>query len=68
MRSSSSHEGCERKWSILAKNVGDSTGVKEVHACQIEWKQENGKWIMTEVAKSICHQSRAGAGDGLCAC
>jgi glutamate synthase (NADPH/NADH) small chain len=54
MRTSSSHEeGCERRWGILSKKfVGDSTGVREVHACKVEWKQENGKWIMTEVPGS----------------
>jgi NAD(P)H-dependent glutamate synthase small subunit len=54
MRSSSSHEeGCDRKWSILTKKfVGDSSGVQEVHACQVEWKQENGRWVMTEVPNS----------------
>jgi glutamate synthase (NADPH/NADH) small chain len=54
MRTSSSHEeGCDRRWNILTKKfVGDSTGVKEVHACKVEWKQENGRWIMTEVPNS----------------
>jgi NAD(P)H-dependent glutamate synthase small subunit len=54
MRTSTSHqEGCERRWSILSKKcVGDSDGVKEVHACQVEWKQENGRWVMTEVPNS----------------
>jgi NAD(P)H-dependent glutamate synthase small subunit len=54
MRTSSSHEeGCDRRWNILTKKfVGDSTGVKEVHACEVEWKQENGRWIMTEAPGS----------------
>jgi NAD(P)H-dependent glutamate synthase small subunit len=51
--SSSQEEGCERRWSILTKKfVGDATGVGEVHACQVEWKQENGRWVMTEVPNS----------------
>jgi glutamate synthase (NADPH/NADH) small chain len=51
--SSSQEEGCERKWSILTKKfVGDSNGVQEVHACRVDWKQENGRWIMTEVPDS----------------
>ena len=54
MRTSSSHEeGCDRRWNILTKKfVGDATGVKEVHVCQVEWKQENGQWKMTEVPGS----------------
>jgi glutamate synthase (NADPH/NADH) small chain len=52
MRTSSSHEeGCERKWAVMTKKfVGDATGsVKELHACEVEWTQENGQWKMNEV-------------------
>jgi glutamate synthase (NADPH) small chain len=54
MRTSSSHEeGCDRHWSVLSKKIiGDSTGPKEVHVCKVEWKQENGRWVMTEVPGS----------------
>jgi glutamate synthase (NADPH/NADH) small chain len=40
-------------WSIATKKfVGDTTGVKEVHICIVDWKQEKGAWIMTEVPGS----------------
>jgi glutamate synthase (NADPH/NADH) small chain len=54
MRTSSSQaEGCNRMWSIATKKfVGDTTGVKEVHICIVDWKQEKGAWIMTEVPGS----------------
>lgn len=51
MRTSSSHEeGCERRWSILTKKfTGNTSGVKELHACEVEWKEEDGKWKMLEI-------------------
>jgi len=54
MRTSSSHqEGCERKWSVMTKKfVGDKSGVKELHACKVEWTRQNGQWQMTEVPGS----------------
>jgi NAD(P)H-dependent glutamate synthase small subunit len=54
MRTSSSQaEGCNRMWSIATKKfIGDASGVKEVVICTVDWKQENGKWIMTEVPGS----------------
>lgn len=55
MRTSSSHEeGCDRKWSVMTKKfIGNSAGkVKELHACQVEWTQENNQWKMKEVAGS----------------
>lgn len=51
--SSSQEEGCQRMWSILTKKfVGDASGVKEVHVCTVDWKQQNGQWVMTEVPGS----------------
>jgi glutamate synthase (NADPH/NADH) small chain len=54
MRTSSSHEeGCQRMWSVLTKKfVGDTNGVKEIVACQVEWTQEDGQWKMNEVPDS----------------
>ncbi len=54
MRTSSSHEeGCTRMWSIASKKfVGDASGLKEVHACKVERKQDNGRWIMNEIPGS----------------
>ena len=55
MRTSSSHEeGCERMWSVMTKKlVSDQDGnVKELHACKVEWTEENGRWNLSEVAGS----------------
>jgi glutamate synthase (NADPH/NADH) small chain len=54
MRTSSSHEeGCQRMWSVLTKKfVGDTNGVNEIVACQVEWTQEDGQWKMNEVPDS----------------
>ena len=53
MRTSSSHEeGCERKWSILTKKFNGTSGVKELVACQVDWKKENGQWKMNEIPGS----------------
>lgn len=51
MRTSSSHEeGCERRWSVMTKAfAGDSNGVKELHACEVEWTQTNGSWKLREL-------------------
>ena len=49
--SSSQEEGCERRWSITTKSfTGNSSGVKELHACEVEWvKQPNGGWKIKDV-------------------
>lgn len=40
-------------WGIASKKfVGDASGLKEVHACRVDWKQENGRWIMNEIPNS----------------
>ncbi len=55
MRTSSSHqEGCERMWSVMTKKlVSDAEGnVCELHACKVEWAEENGQWKLSEVAGS----------------
>jgi glutamate synthase (NADPH/NADH) small chain len=51
MRTSSSHEeGCERRWSVQTKAfAGDQTGVKELHACQVEWVKEPKGWKIKEL-------------------
>ncbi len=50
MRTSScQEEGCDRRWSVLAKKfAGDHTGVKEIHACVVEWYKAGEQWKMKE--------------------
>ncbi len=50
MRTSSSHEeGCERMWSVMTKKLeGDAKGVKKLHAVEVDWTSENGKWNLVE--------------------
>ncbi len=54
MRTSSSHEeGCDRRWSVLTKRFEGKNGkVTELHGCNVEWTQTNGKWQMKEVPGS----------------
>jgi glutamate synthase (NADPH/NADH) small chain len=54
MRTSSSHEeGCDRRWSVLTKRFEGNNGkVSEMHGCNVEWTQSNGKWLMKEVPGS----------------
>jgi NAD(P)H-dependent glutamate synthase small subunit len=51
MRTTSSHEeGCERRWSITTQGFGgDPSGVKELHACEVEWTKADGAWTFTEL-------------------
>ena len=40
-------------WSVTTKKfVGDTNGVKEIVACQVEWTQGDGQWKMKEVPDS----------------
>ncbi|QGY45373.1 glutamate synthase small subunit [Maribellus comscasis] len=52
LRTSSSHkEGCERRWSLSTKRfIGDESGtLKQVEIVQVEWTNEDGRWVMNEV-------------------
>jgi len=51
MRSSSSHEeGCERRWSVMTKKfAGVETRVTQLHGCQVQWQQQDGKWKLNEL-------------------
>jgi NADPH-dependent glutamate synthase beta subunit-like oxidoreductase len=64
LRTSSSHEGCERDWAVATKRLEGKGGkVEKLIACRVEWK--DGK--MTEVPNRIRNESRSGAaGHGLC--
>jgi len=51
--SSSQEEGCERHWSVNTKSViGKNGKINQLTAIQVEWKQENGQWKMSEVPGS----------------
>ena len=55
MRSSTSHEeGCNRRWSVMTKEiVGGKGGVKKLKCCEVEWeKDDSGKWNLKEVEGS----------------
>ena len=52
MRTSSSHEeGCERRWSVLTKELtpGPSGRVAELHGVEIEWVRGPKGWEMKEL-------------------
>ncbi len=51
LRTSSSHkEGCERRWSLSTKRfIGENGKLKQVEVVQVEWTNEEGRWIMNEV-------------------
>lgn len=51
MRTSSSHEeGCERRWSVLTKELvaGANLTVAELHGCEIDWVRGEKGWEMKE--------------------
>jgi glutamate synthase (NADPH) small chain len=51
--SSSQEEGCERHWSVNTTSVTGKDGkITQLNAVQVEWKQENGQWKMTDKADS----------------
>ncbi len=52
--SSSHKEGCERMWNVQTKRfIGDEKGnVKKIEAVKVEWKEDNGRWSMSEVKGS----------------
>ena len=51
--SSSQEEGCSRDWSVTTKAfVGQNGRVSEIHCARVEWKQEDGRWVMAEIAGS----------------
>ncbi len=54
LRTSSSHEeGCERHWSVATKSIESKDGkVSAIHCQKVEWTNDNGRWVMKEVAGS----------------
>lgn len=51
--SSSQEEGCVRHFSVNTKSVSGENGkVTQLNTVEVEWKQENGQWKMSEKAGS----------------
>jgi glutamate synthase (NADPH/NADH) small chain len=52
LRTSAAHEeGCERRWSVSTTSLEGSTGrVERLRGVEVDWKQTDGRWIMTEVS------------------
>ena len=51
LRSSSSHkEGCERRWCRLTQKLTGRNGtVEKLHACEVEWVRDGGRYRFDEV-------------------
>ncbi|MFC1653192.1 glutamate synthase subunit beta, partial [Planctomycetota bacterium] len=48
--SSSQQEGCERRWSVMTKNIaGADVHVSELHCCEVEWVKSKGDWKVKEI-------------------
>jgi len=53
LRTSSSHEeGCRRLWSVKTTRLAGTRAVRELHAVKVDWTQQNGRWVMTDVPGS----------------
>ncbi|NIA24514.1 MAG: glutamate synthase small subunit [Gammaproteobacteria bacterium] len=54
LRTSTSHdEGCERLWSVATTSFEGSAGrIEMLRGVGVDWKQIDGRWVMTEVAGS----------------
>ncbi|WP_133716814.1 glutamate synthase subunit beta [Methylocaldum gracile] len=54
LRTSSSHEeGCERFWSVATKFMeGEDGRVTQIRCVKLDWKQEDGRWVMNEIPGS----------------
>ena len=52
LKTSSSHEeGCNRMWSITTRRfIGKDGQLTGVEVADVEWKNEDGKWLMEEIA------------------
>lgn len=50
MKISSSHEeGCERMWSLSTRRfIGENGKLTGVEVVEVEWMQDNGRWVMEE--------------------
>lgn len=54
LRTSSSHEeGCERMWCVDTVSLEGSDGrVTQINCVKVDWKQDNGRWVMERVPDS----------------
>jgi glutamate synthase (NADPH/NADH) small chain len=53
LKTSSSHlEGGERFWSINTKAFIGKGHVEAIHACKVEWTNQDGRWTMAELPGS----------------
>jgi len=51
--STSQEEGCERDFAIATKRfVGENGKVTAIECARVEWKNEDGRWNMTEIEGS----------------
>ncbi|QSA98600.1 glutamate synthase subunit beta [Methylococcus sp. EFPC2] len=51
--SSSQEEGCARDWAVTTKRFeGENGKVTQAVCARVEWKQENGRWVMNEIPGS----------------
>ncbi len=51
--STSQEEGCDRRWSVMTKEVVGKNGfVSKLKGCEVEWTEVDGKWQMEEVSGS----------------
>jgi len=50
LRSSTSHEeGCRRRWNVLTRKLTGTGGrVSQLHGCEVQWAEKDGRWQMTE--------------------
>ena len=54
LRTSSSHEeGCERMWCVDTVSLEGTNGqVTQINCVKVDWKQDNGRWVMERVPGS----------------
>ena len=54
LRTSSSHEeGCERMWCVDTVSLEGRDGqVTQINCVKVDWKQDNGRWVMERVPGS----------------
>ncbi|PWE01203.1 glutamate synthase subunit beta [Marinilabilia rubra] len=55
MKVSSSHEeGCDRMWSLSTRRfIGENGKLKGVEVVEVEWMQDNGRWVMEEKEDTV---------------
>ena len=51
--SSSQEEGCDRQFCVTAKAFeGDNGQIKQARCIRVEWKNQDGRWVMNEIEGS----------------